>query len=204
MKRIITALCLALLCFSPVFAQSSGSEEPSFDNQFFMTQKGDQYLRIGLSGVFPLNFPSVDKLFTQERKLSAGGAGYIGYHYFLTNKFAIGADAGFGFNATIGKHMFHYIPVTVTATYQPSIGNFEFPLTLGIGGAWEAYNGYTYFPGLVIKPQVGVHYRPLQSWSFGGELSYMFLPQFAHLYDKEAKNYLGQFAELAIVARYYF
>ena len=88
-------------------------------------------------------------------------------------------------------------------TYQPSWRNLEFPLSLNVGAAWESYNNHNYFPGLVLKPEAGVHYRINENWSLGLDASWMLLPQFCEWYDK-GKNYAGQFATLAFAARYYF
>lgn len=216
MKRLLTAVCFSLMCLTPVLAQDSETdqieylqseetEEPVFEKRnFFKTKAGDQIIRISLDGTIPLNFPSITTLFTEDKKLAGGGSGYIGYHYFITDQLAVGGNLGFGFNATIGEHMFHYAPLIATVTYQPSYKRFEFPLSMGIGLAWEAYNGYTYFPGLVIKPSAGVHFRALESWAFGVDLSYMLMPQFAKLYGTGSSNFAGQWLEFDITARYYF
>jgi hypothetical protein len=208
MKRIL-AVCLTLLCLAPLVAEDADNstktqEQETVQYEYKLNQPGDQYIHIALSGTFPLNFPNVASLFTGESQLKIGGIGSLGYHYFLTDSFAVGADASFGFNVTIGSHVFNFIPVLATATYQFSAGKFEFPLTLGIGVASESYIGYKYFPGLAIKPDVGFYYRLTPSWSLGAEIGYLFLPQFAELYDSSAHNIMGQFVTAGIAARYHF
>lgn len=210
MKRIFTVLLAAFLCASPIMAQVQnydGSDEVGDTEATFTRmgpQAGDQNIKISLNLVAPVNFPNVGSLFGENRKMSVGGLGSLGYHYFITDKLAVGADAGFGFNVTIGNHAFNYVPVVGTVTYQPTYGNFEFPLTMGLGFAWETYIGYTYFPGLVIKPEVGVHYRFFDSWTLGGDISYTFMPQFSKLYDENAVNHFAQFLTISVAARYYF
>lgn len=211
MKRFVLAVCLALMTLSPVLAQTSDDEENpqettdlSPNKDFFKTREGDQYFRISLDLTLPLNFPNITTLFNDSKKLAAGGSGFLGYHIFLTDTIAVGADIGFGFNATIGEHMFHYVPVMAAVTWQPSFKRFEFPLTLSAGFAWETYNGYSYFPGLVVKPSAGLLFRPLESWSFGAELSYLVMPQFAKLHGTGDSNIVGQWLEVDISARYYF
>ena len=59
------------------------------------------------------------------------------------------------------------------------------------------------FPGLVLKPEAGIHYRIAENWSAGAEVAYMFMPQFCKLYDK-GENFYGQFMTVSVAARYYF
>lgn len=206
MKRIFTFLLAALLFATPVFAQSESDDDSTGDVTFVNlgTNAGDQMFRISLCATLPVNFPNFGALFTDNRKLSAGGLGSLGYQYFITDKIALGFNAGFGFNVTIGSHSFNYIPVVGTVTYQFAYDKFEIPLSLGLGFAWETYIGYTYFPGLVVKPEVGLHYRFFDSWTIGGDIAYTFMPQFSKLYDENAKNWAGQFLNISVSARHYF
>lgn len=206
MKRILPLACMILLCAAPLIAEESNSgttdeTETTVEYEYKMNQPGDQFIAVSLAGSLPLSFGNV---FTGNSQLSFGGIGTIGYHYFLTENFAIGADVGFGFNVTIGSNVYNYIPILATATYQPSYKHFEFPLSMGIGIATETYIGYKYFPGLVIKPEVGAFYRLTPSWSLGADASYLFLPQFAALYNDNATNILAQFITVGIAARYHF
>src|SRR5574344_2240124 len=221
MKRILIALCMTLLCLSPLAAEDTteadnpqettpaegeapAEEQAPEQFEYKMNQAGDQFIYISLAGSFPLNFPSFTNLFNGTSQLSIGGIGTLGYHYFLTDSFAVGADASFGFNVNIGSHVFNFIPIVATATYQFVVNKIEIPRTLGVGFATESYIGYKYFPGLVIKPDVSVFYRLTQSWSLGFDFSYLFMPQFAELYDSNAHNIYGQFATAGISARYHF
>ena len=217
MKRISTLLCSALLCTvlaavsaPQATAQTAEENEEIQDkheneNQVEViynsnVQAGDQYIRISLGAAAPLSFGNP---FT-DGKMHIGGVGTLGYHRFITDNIAIGGDASFGSCSTIGGNIFNFVPIIGTFTYQFSLKNFEFPLTLGLGFAWETYSGKTYWPGLVVKPQAGVHYRITSSWSLGGDFSYLWMPQFNKLYDDSKENKYGQFFTLELVARYYF
>ena len=161
MKRLLSLLCITLLCVTAVFAQDNDEinidEAEGFNYQ--MNQPGDQYLKISLGVVLPLNFPDINSVFDDTSKLNVGGMGTLGYHYFLNHYVAIGIEAGFGYNSTIGSNIFTYVPILATVTYQPTAGRFEFPLTLGAGFGWETYLNQTYFPALIVKPEAGVHFR---------------------------------------------
>lgn len=221
MKRIVTMLCTAaiigtIFAANPIkaMAQDADSEQSEDiskiqdrheDNDqvevFYNTGnlKGDQNLRIALGFNFPLSFGNP---FT-DGKMRVGGMACLGYHYFLTPYLSVGADATFGFDVTIGANIFNCVPILATITYTPHFKNFEFPMTLGVGMAWEMYNGKTYWPGLAIKPEIGLNYRLSADWSVGGEISYLWLPQFNRLYSgKENKH--AQFVTISASARYYF
>lgn len=217
MKRISTLFCSALICtvvsvMGAPFASAQTAEESEEiqdkhekEKQVDVIynsniQEGDQYIRISLGALAPLSFGNP---FT-DGKMHLGGMGTLGYHRFLTPTIAVGGDVSFASCSTIGSNVFNVVPIVGTVTFQPHLGNFEFPLTLGLGFAWETYSGKTYWPGLVVKPQVGVHYRITSSWSLGGEFSYMWMPQFNKLYDSTKENKHGHFFDLDLAARYYF
>lgn len=169
-----------------------------FDSKY--NEKGDQYIRISLMAVFPLNFGGSFPLY-EHGQISIGGAGELGYHRFLTSWFAIGADVSFGYNPTLEKNTFTYVPLVITATFQPTIWRFEFPITIGIGMAYETYLKYNYFPGFVFKPQFGVFYRATPGWSFGLETEFILMPQ---TFSDSKYNVTGCFQTLGLGARYHF
>jgi len=104
---------------------------------------------------------------------------------------------------SLGGNIFNCVPILGTVTYTPHFKNFEFPVTLGVGMAWEMYNGKVYWPGLAVKPEFGVNYRITTGWSVGGEISYLWLPQFNKLWSGK-DNFYAQFVTASISARYYF
>ena len=204
MKRLFATACLLIAITVSAAAQPHEDDTIYFEPQHIENKAGDQNIRLALGLVFPLNFPDIPSLFeTDGTQLSLGGMGSLGYHRFIAKDFALGFDVSFGFNPTIGSHIFNYVPILFSAMYQPTWNKLEFPLTLNIGFAWESYNNDNYFPGLIIQPEIGVHYRFNQDWSAGLEASYIFMPQFCELYST-GENYFGQFATISAVARYYF
>lgn len=179
------------------------SAQDIYDEDEFRTninEPGDQFIKIGLMGVFPLNFGGSFPLF-REGQISTGGAGELGYHRFITKNFAAGLDISFGYNPTIGENIFTYVPIVLNATFQPIYKQFEFPITLGVGMAMESYLNRTYFPGLVLKGETGAFWRVTPSWSFGLEGEFWFMPQW---YSDSKYDDYGLFASFAISARYHF
>ena len=164
------------------------------DEEIRLTQNGagDQFIALKLMPLIPLNF---------DKQLSVGGALSLGYHRFLTQFIAVGADVMFAYNTTIGSNLFTVIPLTVGITFQPYIWRFEFPITLNVGAALENYLQYNYFPGLILKGEAGCFYRMNENWSFGLECQLMYLPQW---YSDSSKYgcYLGITATVG--ARYHF
>ena len=203
-------LLLTALLFSAaasVFPSAAKLSDGKSDYEapvYVRNQQGDQNIKLSLGVVFPMNFPDAESLFHADKhQLSIGGMGTLGYHYFLTGNIALGFDVGFGFNTTIGSHILNYVPVLFSATYQFAWKRLEFPVSLNAGFAWESYNNKNYFPGLVLRPEAGVHFRINENWSVGLEGAWMILPQFCEWYDS-GKNYTGHFFTLAAAARYYF
>lgn len=203
MKRFISVLVLLLAVAVPVFSQSEESaEEELFVYKY--NQAGDQYLQISLNGDMPLNFPDVPSLFTKDEwKMFFGGLGSIEYSYFLTDTVSVGGSAGFGFNSTAGGHIFNFVPVAAKITWHPVAGRFEFPLSLEAGFSAHSYSNFKYL-GIFLKPSFTVFFRLNPSWSIGGQLSYMFMPEFCKLYNPKSENILGQFLNFGLSLRYHF
>ena len=172
---------------------TEASQEPSdFQEDFVykMNQKGDQFINISLR----LNVP----LKPAPTQLYVGGAGTIGYTRFINSVFALGGDISFAYSTTVGKNVFTYVPILFKVMYQPTIHQFEFPLTLGLGFAFENYNTDTYF-GFVAKPEVGAFYRFSPSWSFGLSTGITLMPEVA-----KQDFYMGVIFDTALTVRYHF
>jgi len=197
MKRCLPLLLILFLAGGAyTFAADSGSGDDVHQDapvEYKTNDTGDQYIKIAIMGVQPQNF---------DQQLKTGGAAELGYHRFISSLFALGFDIQFGYNPTIGSNMFTFVPMTLTGTFQPYIGRFEFPFTFGVGAALESYLSRNYFPGLVLKGQAGAFFRATESWSFGIESEYMYMPQWYR--DHPEYNDYGLFLTVGLVARYHF
>lgn len=169
---------------------SQGPSDFQEDFVYKMNQKGDQFINISLR----LNVP----LKPAPTQLYVGGAGTIGYTRFINSVFALGGDISFAYSTTVGKNVFTYVPILFKVMYQPTVHQFEFPLTLGLGFAFENYNTDTYF-GFVAKPEVGAFYRFSPSWSFGLSTGITLMPQVA-----KQDFYMGVIFDTALTVRYHF
>lgn len=162
------------------------------DEEFIykMNQKGDQFIKVGLMVNIPLH--------PAATQLKVGGAGTLGYMRFLNSNLALGGDASFSYMTTVGKNVFTCIPLMAKVMYQFTADKFEFPITLGIGGAFQNYIGESYF-GLIIKPEVGAFFRYSPDWSFGVNVGWNMMPQWT-----KDSSYFGVIMDIGATVRYHF
>jgi hypothetical protein len=213
MKRLIlTALLITTAAF--LFSQESADEADPEKNDppeltpnpgesnipleiqnnytSYANQRGDQFIKITLMVDLPLA-PDMEHLLP-------GGTGIIGYTRFLDSSFALGGDVSFGYNVTLGSNIFTFVPILFKAMYQPAFRKFEFPISFGIGAAFENYLNRTYF-GPVIKPEIAAYYRIVPEWSFGIHYGIYIMPQW---FSDPSHNYTGVIQDLGISGRYHF
>ena len=184
MKRfLLILLCLAtcLCCFA---------QEIDSDYVFRASKAGDQYAKVNLS----LNIPN------KPAQLNFGGAGTLGYHYYVTDGLTLGGDIGFNYLTTVGENVFYFIPFLFKVGYQFNTKKIEVPLYLGFGGAVQNYIDRSYF-GLAIKPEVGLYIRTSSEWSFGILGGLYILPQ---IYKDSKYNYTGFISDISLGVRYHF
>lgn len=193
MKRFISILISLVLCTTALFSQAYDEEE-EYDDGYVYEQNGagDQFLKIDVGAIFPLNFGD---------KLYPGIVASAGYYYFLTNTIAVGGDAILGYNMTIGKKPLVTIPITFGALYQPYIGKFEFPLMINLGFATVTCQQMMYFPALSVKASAGVFYRWSESWSLGVSAHGYWIPLW---YKNKEYNDNGLFSTVDLSIRYHF
>lgn len=192
MKRFISILLAVLLCTTYVFADDSQGDEYYDDYVYEQNGKGDQFIRFGLNGLFPLNF---------DGHIYAGGAIDICYYRFIGKNIALGGEATLSYNVSLGMDILYMAPFTFGAMFQPEVGKFEFPLTLGIGMGFESWANMTYFPAPAIKASAGAFYRITEGFSVGANGSLLCLPQWT---DKKDESFTGLFATAAIAMRFHF
>ena len=219
MKRLL-AISMMLLLILPAFSQTEPADEDTetaaitdefesevseneqaADNQddsgiqsdvvYKTNQVGDQYMILKLS---------VDIPYRPFKNLVIGGSGTLGYQRFVFKNLTLGGDVSFGYSQTIGKNVFYFVPILFRAGWQFSVWKFEFPLSLGIGGAFENYLDRTYF-GLAVHPNAGVFLRYNNAWSFGAHTGLYVLPQW---YKNPKHNYTGLIHDIGLSVRYHF
>lgn len=191
MKRFISVIFGIFLCAFAVFADEPGDE---YDDGYVYAQNGagDQFLKIELAGIFPLNF---------NGKIYPGGALSVGYYRFVLDNLAVGGDVIISYNLTIGEKSLVHVPVTFGAMFQPTIGKFEFPIFAGVGFASVSSQIGSYFPAFAAKAEIGAFYRAFETWSFGISSNVFAIPQ---TFKDKDKNDIGIFCTANLTARYHF
>ena len=191
MKRILSIILTLFILSGTVFAQSESDE---YDDGFVYEQNGagDQFIKIKLGAIFPLNF---------DGQLNPGGQIELGYYRFLNNWLAVGGEMTATYNISVGRKVLVMLPITFGTMFQPTIDKFEFPIFTTIGFGYETWQSLDYFPSLVAKVSGGVFYRLNEICSFGGNAELMWVPQW---YSDPKYNSNGVFATINIGARYHF
>lgn len=186
MKRFLSIFTvLLILSGTAITAQEQGDE---YDDgyEYKNNGAGDNFFKFGLGAIFPLNF---------DNHLWPGGIAELGYYRFLSEWFAVGCDFSGTYNLSIGNKTLVMLPITLGCMFQPSFGNFEFPIYLNAGLGYETWQNMNYFPSFVLKASGGVFYRINDMISLGGLSSFLWIPQ----NDKS-----GSFLTASIGLRYHF
>lgn len=191
MKRIFLIILSIFLFSTACFAEVEGDE---YDDGYVYQRNGDgdQFLRVALGAHIPLNF---------QKQLYVGGHAELSYYQFISQDIALGGDFNATYNISIGEKSLVTIPVSFGVMYQPSVGNFEFPITFNIGFAYETWQNMNYFPGLSLRLKSDVFYRITEVYSLGISGSFTWLPQWS---KDSSKNVNALFASASIAFRYHF
>ena len=185
MKRFLTILtALLLLSGTVITAQEQGDE---YDDGYVYTQNGagDQFFKLKLGGIFPLNFGN---------HLYPGGTVELGYYRFLNEWFALGGEISATSSLSIGNKVLVMLPFTLGALAQPTIGKLEFPVHISAGISYETWQNLNCFPSFALKGSAGAFYRLNEMFSFGASSDFLWIPQ-------PSKN--GLFVTATIGARYH-
>lgn len=195
MKRILSILFAIFMFAGFAFAQDEGDE---YDDGYVyeINGAGDQFIKINLGAIFPLNF-SADG----EAKLFPGGTLELGYYRFINKWLAVGGEMTATYDVSVGRKILIMLPFTFGTMFQPAVGDFEFPIYTEIGFGYESWQGMDYFPSLATKLSAGAYYRLNEICSFGASASFMWIPQW---FSDSKYNKNGLFSTLTIGARYHF
>lgn len=198
MKRILSLLLVLSIFAGTIFAQDAN--EPDIyedDYEYLQNGPGDQFLKIELGAIFPLNF---------EGKLWPGVQATIGYYRFLNTWLALGGEISVSSQFSIGNKALFMVPITFGAMAQPTIGKFEFPFFLTMGIADHTWANMTYFPAFTLKTEAGAFYRFSESWSFGLTSFFMWTVETPGWKSSEnnGKDFHGLFQTASLAVRYHF
>lgn len=209
MRRIRLIVLFSFLFTAALFAQDEGDKkapvkEPEIKSPegvylYQPIRKEDKFIRLGLALNSPLFNTSRTK-FAIKTNIYPGGSIYLGFAYYVTNGFSLGATLSFDFYLTLGTNLYFAVPFTFDMIYTFTYGKWRFPLGIGIGGDFQAYNGIKYF-GMIFRPETGFYYQYSPEWSFGAGASWNIVPQW---YSNTSNNRIGNILGISFAARYHF
>jgi hypothetical protein len=166
--------------------------------------RGDMIFTINLGLIFPLFFVEQDRG-TMANNISTGGAGMLGWNYFLGPHLFIGAELNGFFAGTVAENNYFGVPIGVKAGYQFVLRRFEFPFSLSAGMIPQGLLQSNYL-GFYAKPSAGVFFRFNSEWSFGLSADFFWVPQWTDVVaaDGNNVNIHGFFLDVLLGARYHF
>jgi len=205
MKRFISTLLILFTLTVPFFAADSDDDfgDDYDDNYVYESNgNGDQFLKFSFMANFPLNFTNIDADGNKIHQLYTGAAFDLGYYRFFNSWFAVGGELTFASNWSIGEDLLCTVPITPGVLFQPSIGNFEFPIFINMGVGFESWANAKYFPSLATKVSAGAYYRITESWSAGITGNGMWVPQWFAKHPEW--NFNALFASVSVGGRFHF
>ena len=161
--------------------------------------RGDRTFTITLGTIFPTVF--LGAVENNRHNLSIGGTGSLAFNYFLSSHIFIGGELGGMFAATRGQNMLYIIPFGFRVGYQFVFRQFEFPISVMVGGANQMRLEDRHF-GLIVQPGASMFWRFNADWSFGLNAVWWFLPQWPTAGARY--NAFGNFLAATLSARYHF
>jgi len=194
-------ILLSLLIFLPFLLAAQEDDNSEWDYYYEDTHsKGDQTFIISLGTIIPALFQNDSG--TVENKFSPpiGGTGSLSYHYYFSPNIFLGGELSGMFAPTLGGNTLFIVPVGVKGGYQFNYNKFEFPVSLTLGVSWHRYLSMSYF-GLYMKGGGAAFYRVTNSWSFGLNANWYWLPQWTNV---KSESVTGHMIEITLCARYHF
>ncbi len=108
---------------------------------------------------------------------TVGGYGSISYQVFLNEYFAIGGELGYQFDFARSSDVYTSVPILVKMSYVPVQGDFEVPISLGIGLDYISISDYSSI-NLGITFEIGMRYFFTNEWGVGITAGFQFVPEF--------------------------
>jgi hypothetical protein len=207
--RTIFLLTLSVLLLFPLAAQDfdegggAGEEGPELpiesdwpDVMPELYSRGDKMFGISIGPMLPTLFV-YENGGVKEGNIGVGGGGSLAYTYFFNGHLFMGGELGGMFAITKAENALFIVPIGLRLGYQFILGRFEFPLSLLAGFAPQTYLEKN-FLGFFAKPSASAFWRFNPDWSFGLNVGWLWVPQWA------MRTAHGNFLELSLSARYHF
>ena len=119
--------------------------------------------------------------------MKVGGYGAISFQVFNTQRTAIGGEIGYDFNFAADEELFTAVPFFAKYSYLPVQGQYDIPISFGLGGAYIKYNDAALMT-LYANLQIGVTWYPGKNWGFGLNTGLWLIPEFNYIDELKQDN----------------
>jgi len=119
--------------------------------------------------------------------MKVGGYGAISFQVFNTQRTAIGGEIGYDFNFAADEELFTAVPFFAKYSYLPVQGQYDIPISFGLGGAYIKYNDAALMT-LYANMQIGVTWYPGKNWGFGLNTGLWLIPEFNYIDELKQDN----------------
>ncbi len=199
MKKI--AFLYILLILGAVALAAQQSETPAPSAPVLVHDTGDQIYSISASLLIPLFiYTPADIPAIVNDKMHLGGYFSLGWDAFLNRKATLGAEIGYSFSQAIDSRLYMSVPFLVRASYYLAQGDFNLPVSIGIGGVYNNFDDQHYF-GLMVKPEVSGYWKLNDEWGLGLNAAYWFVPEIYFGTEADKTSY-GNFISIVLLLTY--
>lgn len=165
---------------------------------------GSQIFTINAGPVLPTSLTGLgngDDTISGFERQSVGGYGSICYQVFANPYFALGGELGYLFNFVISDEVFTSVPIQFKVTAFPVQGNFELPISLGVGLNYISYNESS---KLTVSAQfdIGARYYFSDEWGVGLHVGLQVIPEFYFGDEKANSNFLATYLPITLSVAY--
>ncbi|MEA4864710.1 MAG: hypothetical protein VB088_04825 [Sphaerochaeta sp.] len=169
--------------------------------------KGNQMFSFTLGTTFPtFTYFFEDKDFRvgfgeNNTGAKVGGYGAISYQVFNSPTSAIGGEIGYDFNFSASNMLFTAVPFYAKYSFFPVQGQWDLPISFGLGGAYIKYNDASLMT-LFGNVQVGLTWYPGDNWGFGLTTGLWLIPEFNYKEELQQYNGVAGFIPLTLSITY--
>lgn len=213
MRRVSYLLIIMLLAlnFAPLGAQEIDPPDDPLRLQSRINQRslGDQSFAIALGTIIPLftvllsDIPDIGKSSgVHSTQLTVGGVGSLTYSVYASPNIKIGLQLAGTFAWDINRNSLYMIPITVKGSWEfHPFHRLTIPVHVAMGINMTSWKE-EFTADFIVKPGFGAYFDWSTEWSFGGDITYWFVPQLSAK-DKRY-NSLGNFMDINLAAEYHF
>lgn len=133
--------------------------------------------------------------------LDIGGYGSISYQVFNSPKTAVGGEIGYNFNFSAENVLFTAIPFYAKYSLFPVQGQFDIPLSVGIGGAYAKYNDAALMT-FYANVEIGFTWFPGDNWGFGLSSGLWVIPELNYYDALKTDNAIAGFIPVTLSISY--